>query len=106
MPKTRPVSGSKASKTRNTLQLSSQKAERTLVHLRKGDHAILDRINLPADDARRLMELGFLPGARITAGQSAPGGDPRVFQIDGSEIALRRATAAQVTIRSDSQRIM
>jgi Fe2+ transport system protein FeoA len=106
MPKTRPVSGNKASKTSNMLQLSSQKGQRTLVHLRKGDHAILDHINLPADDARRLMELGFLPGARITAGQSAPGGDPQVFRIDGSEIALRRSTAAQVTIRSDSQRIM
>ena len=106
MPKTRPVSGNKASRTSKMLQLSSQHPPRTLVHLRKGDHAVLDHIDLPADDARRLMELGFLPGARITAGQSAPGGDPRVFQVDGSEIALRRATAAQVTIRSENQRRM
>jgi len=28
----------------------------------------LDRLDLPADDARRLMELGFLPGTRVTAG--------------------------------------
>src|SRR5947209_4800875 len=102
MAKTRPVSGNKASRPSKMLQLSSP--PRTLVHLRKGDCAILDRIDLPADDARRLMELGFLPGAFITAGQSAPGGDPRVFQVDGSEIALRRATAALVTIRSDSPR--
>ena len=88
------------------LQLSSNQPLRTLVHLRKGDHAILDHIDLPADDARRLMELGFLPGTRITAGQSAPGGDPRVFRVDGSEIALRRATAGQLTIRSDSPRTM
>jgi len=65
----------------------------TLVDLRRGDAAILDRIDLPGDDARRLMELGFLPGTRVTAGLSAPGGDPRVFQVDGSEIALRRETA-------------
>jgi ferrous iron transport protein A len=71
----------------------------TLLDLRRGEHAILDRIDLPADDARRLMELGFLPGARITAGCSAPGGDPRVFQVDGSEIALRRETAARLTVR-------
>jgi ferrous iron transport protein A len=73
----------------------------TLVDLRRGDAGILDRIDLPTDDARRLMELGFLPGTRVTAGLSAPGGDPRVFQVDGSEIALRRETAKRLTVRID-----
>jgi Fe2+ transport system protein FeoA len=71
----------------------------TLVDLRRGDAAILDRIDLPGEDARRLMELGFLPGTTITAGFSAPGGDPRVFQVDGSEIALRRETAKRLMTR-------
>jgi ferrous iron transport protein A len=71
----------------------------TLLDLRRGDAAILDGIDLPHDDARRLMELGFLPGAQVTAGQSAPGGDPRVFQVDGSEIALRRETARRMKVR-------
>jgi ferrous iron transport protein A len=73
----------------------------TLVDLRRGEAGIVDRLDLPAEDARRLMELGFLPGTRVTAGQSAPGGDPRVFQVDGSEIALRRETARLLTIRRD-----
>ena len=85
------------------LQLSGNKnqpeAPATLVDLRKGDAAILDHIDLPGEDARRLMELGFLPGIRITAGLSAPGGDPRVFQVDGSEIALRRDTARRLHVR-------
>jgi ferrous iron transport protein A len=71
----------------------------SLVDLRKGDAAILDRIDLPTEDARRLMEMGFVPGTHITAGFSAPGGDPRVFQVDGSEIALRRDTARRLKIR-------
>jgi ferrous iron transport protein A len=50
------------------------------------------------------MELGFLPGVRITAGHSAPGGDPRVFQVDGSEIALRRETARRLKVRLDKTR--
>ena len=70
-----------------------------LTDLRQGDTAILDRLELPEDDARRLMELGFLPGTQITAGFSAPGGDPRVFQVDGSEFALRSDTARQLKIR-------
>jgi ferrous iron transport protein A len=88
------------------LQLSGNKSEQeavaaSLVDLRRGDAGILDRIDLPHEDARRLMELGFLPGARITAGRSAPGGDPRVFQVDGSEIALRRETARLLRIWLD-----
>jgi ferrous iron transport protein A len=71
----------------------------SLMDLRHGDAAILEGIDLPTDDARRLMELGFLPGTQITAGRSAPGGDPRVFQVDGSEIALRRETARRLTVR-------
>ena len=73
----------------------------TLVDLRRGEAGIVDRLDLPADDARRLMELGFLPGTRVTAGHSAPGGDPRVFQVDGSEIALRTETAKLMKIRRD-----
>ncbi len=73
----------------------------TLGDLRRGDSAILDGIDLPRDDARRLMELGFLPGTRVIAGLSAPGGDPRVFQVDGSEIALRRETARRLKIRRE-----
>ena len=82
--------------TETMLQLSSNsKIEpgATLVDLQRGDTATLHSIDLPGEDARRLMELGFLPGMEITAGRSAPGGDPRVFQVDGSEIALRRETA-------------
>ncbi len=70
-----------------------------LADLREGEHGVIDRLDLPEDLARRLMELGFLPGNAITAARSAPGGDPRVFRVDGSEIALRRDTARRVFLR-------
>ena len=90
--------------TETKMQLSGNTSQpeafsATLVDLRRGDAAVLDRIDLPGEDARRLMELGFLPGTTVTAGLSAPGGDPRVFQVDGSEIALRRETARRMMIR-------
>ena len=88
------------------LQLSFKKARRavvfgptTVAELRQGEHGILDRIELPEDITRRLMELGFLPGARVTRAGCAPGGDPRVFRVDGSEIALRRETASRLILR-------
>ena len=72
---------------------------RNLMELRSGESGILDRLDLPEDDARRLMELGFLPGHAITPGHAAPSGDPRVFRVDGSEVALRRETAVRLILR-------
>ena len=74
----------------------------TLASLAVGDEAILERIELPADDAQRLMELGFLPGAAIAAARGSPLGHTRVFRVDGSEVALRRETAACLIIRTES----
>ena len=72
---------------------------KNLHELRRGESGILDRLEVPEDEARRLMEMGFLPGHRITPAHSAPGGDPRVFRVDGSEVALRRETAVRLILR-------
>ncbi|HBY60193.1 MAG TPA: ferrous iron transport protein A [Solibacterales bacterium] len=63
----------------------------------------MDALDLPEDIARRLMELGFVPGAHVTAAQAAPGGDPRVYRVDGSEVALRRETARHLFLQSSPQ---
>lgn len=70
-----------------------------LAELRQGETAVIADIRLPDAMAFRLMELGFLPGSPVEAARSAPGGDPRVFRIDGTEIALRRETADCVMVR-------
>jgi ferrous iron transport protein A len=70
----------------------------SLDDLAPGQSGVLRRIELPEADATRLMEMGFLPGARIVAARSAPGGDPRVFRVDGTEFALRRDTARYLLV--------
>ncbi len=72
---------------------------RTVAELRPGEGGVLESLDLPGDVARRLMELGFVPGHRIVAAHRAPGGDPRVYRVDGSEIALRKETAARLILR-------
>ncbi|MGC2658389.1 MAG: FeoA family protein [Bryobacteraceae bacterium] len=74
---------------------------RTLADLPTGEACILDRLDLPEDIGRRLMELGFLPGSEIVPARTAPGGGPRVYRVDGSEVALRRETAQHLFIRPD-----
>jgi ferrous iron transport protein A len=75
---------------------------RTLAQLREGEAGVLDRLDLPEDIARRLMELGFLPGHIIVPARSAPGGEPRVYRVDGSEVALRRETASRLILRASN----
>ena len=75
----------------------------TLADLRSGQRCILDRLDLPDDLARRLMELGFLPGNEVTLGRRAPGSGPRVYRVDGTEVALRRETALHLYIRRDPE---
>jgi ferrous iron transport protein A len=78
-------------------------APKSLAQLAEGEPGILDRLELPEDIARRLMELGFLPGHVIVPARSAPGGEPRVYRVDGSEVALRRETAAHLMLKPVSK---
>jgi DtxR family Mn-dependent transcriptional regulator len=55
-------------------------------------------------ERRRLMDLGIVPGTRITAELRAAGGDPTGYRIRGAMIALRRSQAEQVLVqRSDPE---
>lgn len=71
----------------------------TLADLREGESGVVDSLELPKEVALRLMELGFIPGTTVVAGRAAPGGDPRVYRVDGSEIALRRETTVHLLLR-------
>jgi ferrous iron transport protein A len=82
------------------LQVSFKKAAaKTLADLGRREQGILDRLDLPAPFADRLMLLGFLPGVAIEAAAAAPAGDPRIYRVDGSEIALREETARSLILR-------
>jgi ferrous iron transport protein A len=85
------------------LQDKAPTRQQTLAELRTGQRCILDRLDLPPDMARRLMELGFLPGNEIILSRKAPGGGPRVYRVDGSEVALRQETASHLYVRRDPE---
>ena len=76
-----------------------QMSFKSAAELRQGETAVLDRLDLPPEVAQRLMELGFIPGNIISAARSAPSGDPQVFRVDGSEVALRSETARNLILR-------
>lgn len=74
---------------------------KSLAELRIGDQAILDRFELPDDMSLRLMQMGMIPGCLVEAAHIAPAGDPTVYRVDGTEIALRRETCLNILVRED-----
>lgn len=48
---------------------------------------------------RRLMDLGFTPGARLQPRLSTFAGDPRGYRVRGTLVALRRDQARQVLVK-------
>ena len=53
------------------------------------------------DLARRLIELGFIPGERIRMlKRGMPGGDPLAIKVGNSTFALRRFEAALISIQA------
>ncbi|MCG2586697.1 ferrous iron transport protein A [Massilia sp. TS11] len=65
----------------------------TVIHLAPSQHAA------GGDLARRLMELGFVPGERIRIlKRGVPGGEPLAVKVGQSTFALRRFEAALVTV--------
>jgi len=48
--------------------------------------------------ARRLLDLGLIPGTAVYCQGAAPAGDPVAYQIRGAVIALRRKDATSVLL--------
>jgi Fe2+ transport system protein FeoA len=48
--------------------------------------------------ARRLMEMGVVPGAPVRVIKTAPLGDPLEIRVRGYHLALRRTEALTITV--------
>lgn len=51
--------------------------------------------------ARRLMEMGVVPGAPVRVIKTAPLGDPIEVRVRGYHLALRRTEAQTISVTSD-----
>ncbi len=46
------------------------------------------------------MEMGLVPGTRVSVVSAAPLGDPLTIELRASRVSLRRSEAAQVHVRA------
>lgn len=73
----------------------------TLNALPVGESARVSALSAAARTRRRLLDLGFVPGAAVSALHAAPSGDPVAYGVCGAVIALRRADARFVLIERE-----
>ncbi|MBQ9537606.1 MAG: ferrous iron transport protein A [Desulfovibrionaceae bacterium] len=66
--------------------------------LRKGECGFIHRIKSHGDLARRIRDMGILPGTRITVLGRAPLGDPLALRVADTTVALRKQEAATIFI--------
>lgn len=71
----------------------------TLCDLAVGESGILEEFDMPQSTAEHLMNLGFVPGLEVLVARSGPGGNPRVYRVDGTEVALRRDLSRCIGVR-------
>jgi ferrous iron transport protein A len=70
----------------------------TLDRLPRGVKARVVAVGGAGPVARRLMEMGVVPGAPVRVVKAAPLGDPLEVRVRNYHLALRRAEAQTITV--------
>jgi ferrous iron transport protein A len=71
---------------------------RTLAALPLGTEGVIRRVQTARAVARRLMELGLVPGTRVSITRVAPLGDPLELRLRNYALSIRRAEALSIEI--------
>ena len=59
----------------------------------------IERLEGPAQDCRRLLDLGFTPDEQVAVVRSTPLGDPLVVVVRGTQLALRKREASWILVQ-------
>ncbi|BDU71752.1 hypothetical protein METEAL_09260 [Mesoterricola silvestris] len=75
---------------------------RTLSDLQPGAEAIVTEILATGKIRHRLLEMGFIRGARIRVEKLAPMGDPMELVIKGYHLSLRREEGQCILVSEET----
>jgi ferrous iron transport protein A len=68
----------------------------SLHHGEKGNVIKITSLNLEGVMRRRLLDLGFVPGAMVEVIRKSPLGDPIAFRVSQTTIALRKEESSKI----------
>ena len=73
-------------------------SDRALDRFSPGERGVILRLEGEPATARRLMELGLVPGTPIEMVRFAPLGDPLEVSVRGLHLSLRRSDASLIRV--------
>jgi ferrous iron transport protein A len=73
---------------------------RSLDELAPGESGVIVRLDAEQAIARRLMELGLVPGTSVEVVRRAPLGDPVELRLRQVHLSIRRSEAARIHVTS------
>jgi len=78
--------------------MTTPSSTRTLSRLAVGSSAVVSRVAGARNIVRRLLEMGLVPGTRVTVERQAPLGDPIELRVRNYSLSIRRAEAHGIEI--------
>lgn len=74
-----------------------------LSDLNTGEQGVIVKVNEHGSFRKRLIEMGFIAGKKVTVVLNAPLKDPIEYEILGYKLSLRRSEAEQIEVISESE---
>ncbi|MFN2392511.1 MAG: ferrous iron transport protein A [Pyrinomonadaceae bacterium] len=76
-----------------------------LTNLTIGEKATVVSVNGNNAVAKRLMEMGVVPGVSVRVIKSAPFGDPLEIWVRGYHLAMRKSEADTIEVQSPNSQV-
>ena len=74
----------------------------TVLDLKIGERARIAHLDLSSPHAKRLQEVGFVPGSLLLLLARAPLGEPLLLQLRMSTLMLRKNEAVAIHIKKEN----
>ena len=74
----------------------------TIDDLKIGQTGVISQVGGEGPLRLRFLDMGLIPGTRVSLRKVAPMGDPIQIQVRGYELTIRREDAAKITLKEES----
>lgn len=74
----------------------------TIDDLKIGQSGVIRQVGGEGPLRLRFLDMGLIPGTRVTLRKVAPMGDPIQLQVRGYELTIRREDAAKITLKEET----
>ena len=75
----------------------------TLKELKIGESAVIDTVGGTGELRQHFLDMGLIPGEKVTLVKFAPMGDPMELQIHGYELTLRVEEAQKIEVKEAAE---